>query len=459
MIDFGKISCIYFVGIGGIGMSAMARYFAASGLSIGGYDRTESTLTKILGEEGMKVMYIDDPGNIPSEFLNPDTTVVVYTPAVPSSNKILTFFREKGYELKKRSEMLGIISGNSRTIAIAGTHGKTSVTTITAHLLKQSHIDCLAFLGGISKNYMTNMLAGTGNLIVMEADEYDRSFHKLKPAVALITSLDADHLDVYGSHENMIKAYEEFASKIIEGGTIVLNEKIAGVINIPDGINKYTYGFSDSSDFYAGEKRIEKGAYKFNIYTPDSTICDLSLLVPGRMNIENSVGAVALAHLSGMKETDIRKALEIYKGVERRFDVRLNTERVVYIDDYAHHPAELDYCIGSVRELYPGKSITGVFQPHLYSRTRDHAKAFASSLDKLDRLILLPVYPAREDPVEGVDSGIIFKRMDLDRKELAEKAEVPDLIRHDTNDIILTMGAGDIDRLVKPIEEILNKRI
>lgn len=459
MIDFSKISHIWFVGIGGIGMSALARYFAAGGFNIAGYDRSESSITGTLITEGISVIYRDDPNEIPGEYLKKESTLIVYTPAIAPDNKILAYFRNEGYMIQKRSEILGLISRNSRAIAIAGTHGKTSVTTITAHLLKQSHIDCSAFLGGISINYQTNLLLGESKITVMEADEFDRSFHHLSPEMALITSMDADHLDVYGSYDNMVQAYVEFAKKIRKDGVLILNEKIADRFDKPENIKIYTYGLSPSSDFHSSAVSTNNGVYRFNVHTPWGIIDGLSLLIPGRMNIENSVGAVALAGLAGANERDIRKALIYYKGVIRRFEVRINSDDLIYIDDYAHHPEEINYCIDSVRELFGNRKVTGIFQPHLYTRTRDHADAFAAALDQLDRAILLPVYPAREEPIEGVDSEMIFKKMKLKNKILADKNELPGLLQVEKGDIILTLGAGDIDRLVDPIEQILKERI
>jgi len=459
MIDFGKISNVWFIGIGGIGMSALARYFSEGGFNVGGYDRTESSLTRELISEGIRVVYRDATGEIPDEYLDRAKTLVVYTPAIPPANKMSAWFRAEGYQMHKRSEILGLISKKSRAIAIAGTHGKTSVSTITAHLLKQSEVDCSAFLGGISKNYRTNMLTGKSNFTVMEADEFDRSFHQLSPEMALITSMDADHLDVYGSYENMVKAYGEFTGKIKVGGTLVLNEKIAGRIDLPAGLQTYTYGFSPSADFQvSGISRVME-AYNFSVTTPWGSIDDLSLLIPGKMNVENSLGAIAMAKLAGVKDEDIRKALLYYRGVVRRFDVRISNDKIVYIDDYAHHPCELNYCIESVREFYGNRMITGIFQPHLYTRTRDHADGFAAALDKLDRVILLPVYPAREEAVEGVDSGMIYDRMMLKDKIIAAKDELTEILESLKIDILLTMGAGDIDRLVEPIEDLLRKRL
>ncbi|MDZ7737968.1 MAG: UDP-N-acetylmuramate--L-alanine ligase [Bacteroidales bacterium] len=459
MMDFSKISHIWFIGIGGIGMSALARYFTAGDFTVGGYDRTESPLTKNLASEGMELVFTDDPCMVPLHYLDKEKSLIIYTPAIPDDNSILNYFRSEGYKMHKRSEILGVISRNTRSVAVAGTHGKTSVSTLTAHLLKQSETDCSAFLGGISKNYNTNLLTGTGNITVMEADEFDRSFLQLYPEMALITSLDADHLDVYGDHDSMVRAYQEFTGNVKDGGTIIINEKIAGRLRIPEKLKSYTYGFMDSSDYYPSDITVSEGAYHFHIHGPEGVIRDISLLLPGRMNIENAVGAVALAQLAGASDDDIRKALLYYKGVARRFDLRIDSDSIIYIDDYAHHPEELKYCVESVREFYGDRRITGIFQPHLYTRTRDHASAFAKALDKLDRAVLLPVYPAREEAIEGVDSGIIYERMNLKDKQLAMKEEVPDLLEGMDIEVLITMGAGDIDRLVGPIEALLKRRI
>ncbi len=449
-----KTNTIYMLGIGGIGMSALARYFRRQGKEVSGYDHAETPLTRQLETEGMNIHYRDDPAYIPC-----DAGLVIYTPAVDEQNSELTYFRNHGFRVIKRSTALGELFNAGHGIGVAGTHGKTSLTCMTAHLLKQSSIDCSAFLGGISKNYRTNLLTGTGDIIVMEADEFDRSFHHLNPEMALVTSMDADHLDIYGSYENMVKAYREFTEKIKEGGKLLVNEKIAARLSGPPNVRLYTYGMKPPADFYAGEISLENGVYRFNIHTPMGIIDDLSLLIPGKMNIENSVGAVALAKLAGAKDDEIRKALIYYRGVTRRFDVRISSEELIYIDDYAHHPAEIDYCIESVREFYGKRKISGIFQPHLFTRTRDHADAFAAALDKLDRLILLPVYPAREEEIKGVDSKMIFDRMKLQDKSLAGRDEVLDMLGSGEIEILLTMGAGDIDRLVEPIENLLRKRL
>ncbi len=458
MIDLKNIEGMYFVGIGGIGMSALALYFAKGGFSIAGYDRSESQITKSLIENGCTVSYSDIVETIPSFFRNTsakERVVVVYTPAIPAENNIITFFGSNGFRMYKRSELLGEISLHTDTLAIAGTHGKTTVSTMIAHILKQSHVDCSAFLGGISKNYDTNLLLGEGRYTVMEADEFDRSFHRLNPLMAVVTSVDADHLDIYGDHQAMIKAYNEFCSKVRQGGKLFVNYKIRELIRIPEGVSGYTYGSEEGADYrYSGVKNL-KDYYCFNLQTPAGLINDLHFPFPGIVNIENLTAAIALTMSCGVTEQEIRKAILLFQGVRRRFDIRVNLPGLTYIDDYAHHPEEIKACIKSVREYFSGRKITGIFQPHLYSRTRDHAEGFASILDELDEAILLPIYPAREKPIPGVTSEMIFDRMKSGKKKMMKMEDIPDKLDLEDLDVLVTIGAGDIDRLVVPIEEKL----
>ncbi len=458
MIDFRNIEGIYFIGIGGIGMSALALYFAKGGYTIAGYDRSESRLTGSLIESGCSISYTDIVESIPLFFRSTsekERVIIVYTPAIPSENNIITFFRSNGYRVYKRSELLGEISSHTDTLAIAGTHGKTTVSTMTAHLLKQSHVDCSAFLGGISKNYDTNLLIGEGQYTVMEADEFDRSFHRLSPLMAVITSVDADHLDIYGDHQAMLKAYNEFCSRIRKGGKLFVNYKVKDFIRIPESISGYTYGSENGSDYRYFDIRHCEDYYSFSMQTPDGTIGNLHFPFPGIINIENLTAAIALAINCGVTEQEIRKAILLFQGVRRRFDIRVNLPGLTYIDDYAHHPEEIKACITSVREFFTGRKITGIFQPHLYSRTRDHAAGFASILDELDEAILLPIYPARERPIPGVTSEIIFDRMKSGKKKMLRMGDIPDKLDIKNLDVLVTIGAGDIDRLVVPIEEKL----
>jgi UDP-N-acetylmuramate--alanine ligase len=460
MIDFKDIEGLYFVGIGGIGMSALALYFAKGGYTVSGYDRSESMITKSLNDNGCSTTFVDQSDTVPELFTDlslKEKVLVVYTPAIPAENKILSFFRTNNYTIYKRSEILGEISLNTDTLAVAGTHGKTTVSTMIAHLLKQSVIDCSAFLGGISKNYDSNLLLGESRFTVMEADEFDRSFHRLSPLMAVITSLDADHLDIYGDRATMVNAYNEFCTKIRKGGKLVVNGKIQSEIKVPEGISCYTYGSDDHSDYRSTNIKHEKDYYSFDIITPSITIKDLHFAFPGLINIENFTAAIAIALMCGVTETEIRKAVLLFQGVRRRFDIRIDIPGLAFVDDYAHHPDEIRACIKSMKEYFRGRKITGIFQPHLFSRTLDHYEGFANILDELDEVILLPIYPAREKPIDGVTSGLIFDKMKSVRKRLLKKEDIPDKLDVADIDVLLTIGAGDIDSLVLPIEQKLKR--
>jgi UDP-N-acetylmuramate--alanine ligase len=458
MIDFRNIEGIYFVGIGGIGMSALALYFAREGYSIAGYDRTESRIINKLNEAGCEITFKDNIDELPSlfrDYVNQYKVLIIYTPAISDDNRILAYFRDKGYKIFKRAEVLGEISTKTDTIAIAGTHGKTTVSTMTAHLLKQSHVDCSAFLGGISKNYDSNLLTGNGVFTIIEADEYDRSFHKLSPLIALITAVDPDHLEIYGDHKTMIASYNEFCKKIRPGGTLFINKSISKDIICPEGISCFTYSADPDADNSFSDIRHEGDSYIFNLTSPHGIYNDLHFPFPGIINIENLTAAIAIAMKCGVTENEIRKAITFFQGVKRRFDIRINKPGLAYIDDYAHHPEEIKACIMSLREFFGGRKITGIFQPHLFTRTRDHADGFAEILDKLDEVILLPVYPAREKPVPGVSSEMIYKKMKLADKRLLQMDDIPGKLDVSKLDVLVTIGAGDIDTLVEPIEKKL----
>jgi UDP-N-acetylmuramate--alanine ligase len=460
MIDFKNIEGIYFVGIGGIGMSALARYFALGGYAVAGYDRTETRITRSLADAGCTVIYEDEASLLPQLFGDPKDkhrVLAVFTPAIPADSSILSFFRKNGYTIYKRSEILGEISKHTDTLAISGTHGKTTVSTMTAHLLKQSHVDCSAFLGGISKNYESNLLTGESRYTVMEADEFDRSFHRLEPLMAAVTALDADHLEIYGDRENMIAAYNEFCAKTRKGGKLVVNKRIRERIIVPEGVDCFTYAMDTESDFTAYDISRVNDYYIFSIKTPFTEIRDLHFPFPGKINIENFTAAIAIALFCGVTEEEIRKAVMLFRGVRRRFDIRLDQPGLTYIDDYAHHPEEIRAFIKSVKEYFSGRKLTGIFQPHLFTRTRDHAEGFAEILDELDEPILLPIYPAREKPIEGVTSAMILERMKSPRKRLLRKEDIPGSLDIKNIDVLLTIGAGDIDTLVFPIEEKLKK--
>lgn len=458
MIDFSKTDGVFFVGIGGIGMSALALYFRKGGFAVAGYDRSAGAITDSLAAEGCDIIFADSISALPGMFSDTslaDRIVVVYTPAIPAASPLLSFFRSNGYRLYKRSEILGAISENTDTLAIAGTHGKTTVSTMTAHLLKQSSIDCSAFLGGISKNYESNLILGSGPYTVMEADEFDRSFHRLSPLMAVITALDADHLDIYGTRENMVVAYNEFCAKIRAGGSLVVNSRILDEIIVPEGVKCYTYGLDEGCDFRAFNIEHTGDHYRFDMMTPSETIEGLLFSFPGLINIENFTAAIAIATLCGVTHDEIRKAVLLFRGVRRRFDIRVNIPGLVYVDDYAHHPDEIKACINSLREFFAGRRITGIFQPHLFSRTADHAAGFAEILDKLDDVIILPIYPARELPMEGVTSALIYDKMKSPRKRLLEKSDIPGALDIKNLDVLVTIGAGDIDTLASPIEKRL----
>ena len=459
MKDYKDISGLFFIGIGGIGMSAIARYFRFAGKKVAGYDRSESNITNALEEEGCIITFEDKIESVPEIFRNSsekNNVLIVYTPAIPAENNIITWFRNNNYRLFKRSEILGEISLDTETLAVSGTHGKTTVSTMLAHILKQSGQGCSAFLGGISKNYDTNFLAGKSRFTVMEADEFDRSFHRLSPVMAIVTSMDADHLDIYGTHQSMIDAYNEFFARIRKGGKLVMNEKLTAMVKIPTAIQGYTYGFNESSDFRAFNIVQEGDSFRFDLKAEGSVIKDIVFPFPGKVNVENAVAASSVALMCGVTSSELKTGLLTFCGVQRRFDIRISRPGLVYIDDYAHHPEEIRACITSVKEYWGGRKITGIFQPHLFSRTRDHAEGFARILDTLDEVILLPVYPAREKPVAGVSSSLILEKMRNSNKRLLNKEDIPSKLDIQNIDVLLTIGAGDIDRLVKPIEEALN---
>ncbi|MFY9154315.1 MAG: UDP-N-acetylmuramate--L-alanine ligase [Prolixibacteraceae bacterium] len=458
MLKFSDIKQVYFLGIGGIGMSALARYFASQGIAVSGYDRTSTALTQALESEGIAVHYSDDPALLPAG-LDVSNSLIVYTPAVPATHGELNALIDRGFGIHKRAAVLGIICNNHRTIAIAGTHGKTSVSTITAHILKSSSKGCSAFLGGISKNYQSNLLLDSGGSewVVAEADEFDRSFLHLKPELAVITSMDADHLDIYGSHEKVIESFGLFASQIKAGGSLVIKKGLKTGASA-EKYHGYTYSITESADFCVENVELKDGFYRFDLITPETRIEKLILNYPGLVNVENSVAAAAMALLSGVTPEEIRDALATYAGVKRRFDIHLKDENYVLIDDYAHHPEELKATIQSVRDLYKGRTLTGVFQPHLYSRTKDFAEGFAASLDLLDEIVLLDIYPARELPMEGVSSEIIFNKIKNNNKILCPKQDLTRLAQTFKPGIVIMMGAGDIDTLVEPVKEQLLKR-
>ncbi len=455
MPNISTIKTVYFLGIGGIGMSALARYFKAQGKNVHGYDRTPTSLTTLLQEEGMEIHFNENVDLIPK-----DTGLVVYTPAVPTNHPEYRYFLENNIPVVKRAEMLGLISSQYKTIAIAGTHGKTTTTTLCAHLLKQSHLGCQAFLGGISKNYETNLiLSDISPILVAEADEFDRSFLQLHPEIAIITSIDADHLDIYGDHEGMLRTFSDFTANIHSGGTLILKDGLTLPLKLQKNCLLYKYSTTGSGNFSASSIQLQNGLYHFDFNHPSGVMKDMVLGLPGLYNVENAVAALAAAFLCGATEIELRLGLASFRGVCRRFDIRIERKNLVYIDDYAHHPAELKASITAARKLFSGRKLTGIFQPHLYSRTRDFADEFAKSLDLLDEVILLPIYPARELPIHGITSEMLLSKIRIAEKKLVQKEDIPACLNTSEIEVLLTLGAGDIDTLVTPIETYLTKKV
>lgn len=453
--DLEKYKSYYFIGIGGIGMSALARLFAHDGKKVAGYDRVASPLTKELEAQGIDVHYLDDISLIEESFKDKDSTMVVYTPAVPAAHKELNYFIDNGFMVVKRSKMLGVVSHGKYLMAVAGTHGKTSTSTMLAHLnyLASTDGSGSAVLGGISRNYGSNLILGSGNRLTVEADEFDRSFLQLYPNVALITSTDSDHLDIYGTHEEFAKGFGQFASQVKD--TLIYRSGID--LELPP-IKCFSYGMDNGSDFYAENLHLETtGCYTFDIVMPDRIVKDIHLGIPGRINVENCVGAMAMMWVAGFDEVKAREALSSFTGVKRRFEIYINKPNRLYIDDYAHHPTELRATIESVRAMYPGRHLTIAFQPHLYSRTRDFAEGFAQSLSLADRTILIPIYPAREEPIEGVSSDMLLDMMTIEDKRIVSKESLVDVIAGLDCDIFISFGAGDIGLLSEEFAKKLSK--
>ncbi len=459
MIDFNNISNIYFLGIGGIGMSALARFANNAGKIVAGYDLTETDLTRQLSIEGITIHYKEDLNQLPVTFLKTNT-LVVRTPAVPESHIELQYLKENNYQIVKRSELLGFLTSERKCIAVSGTHGKTSVSTMVTLLLKESGIDVGAFLGGISRNFDSNLLLpqSATSLVVTEADEYDRSFLQLHPSLAVITAIDADHLDIYGTYEAIVEAFGQFVVNVVEGGIVLYKQGINIQPVISEGKRFLSYSVDHEADFMAKRLTIVDGAYQFDIVAPNMVIKDVRLEYPGKVNVENILAAASVALLSGADPLMVKQAIAKYKGVQRRFDIRYKDEHVIYIDDYAHHPEEIRATISSVKELYAGKRVLGIFQPHLFSRTQDFAGGFAQSLDLLDEAIILDIYPAREKPIPGVTSDIIFNKMKIQSKSIMSKNDIVEVLKTKEFDVLITMGAGNIDQLIEPICEMLNQK-
>lgn len=457
--DLQHIINVYFPGIGGIGMSALARYFNHLGKNVAGYDLTRTKLTDDLISEGIPVHFDDNISLIPSEFKK-SNTLVVFTPAVPSDLKELNWLKSEGYPIYKRAQVLGMLCNLGNSIAVSGTHGKTTISTMTSVILKESSLGCGAFLGGISKNYNTNLiLPETGtDWLVTEADEYDRSFLNLFPTIALVSAVDPDHLDIYGTLAEIKIAFSQFISQIKPGGKLVIKNGIDLSTSDLKGIKVFSYSLNEPADYFAENISIKGDGHVFDLVTPGRILKNMELNYPGLLNVENAVGAATLALEAGVSENEVRYGLSIYQGVRRRFDIRYRDENLLFIDDYAHHPKELEATITSVRKLYPGKKITGIFQPHLFSRTKDLADGFAQSLDLLDTAFILPIYPAREQPMEGVTSELIIRKMKSSDAFCLDKTEVINRIKEIKFGILITMGAGDIDKVADEIAEVLERR-
>ncbi|RYF26260.1 MAG: UDP-N-acetylmuramate--L-alanine ligase [Flavobacteriales bacterium] len=449
-MELGKINRVFFVGIGGIGMSALARYFTKRGQVVCGYDKTRTKLTEALEQEGILITYLDESSALPCAFLDHhEDTLIVYTPAIPKDSKILNHFRDKGFSLKKRSEVLGIISKGMFCIGIAGTHGKTTTSSIVAHILKDTGYDCTAFLGGITSNYNSNVLFGKNNVVVVEADEYDRSFLTLHPDIAVVTSMDADHLDIYGDKSHLEESFLLYAGQLKENGTLYAHE------GLPLD-NSISYAASSTANARAENIRVEGAKFVFDYKDQNASIHDISLMLPGKHNVENTTVAIAIALKLGIAAEKVKQAVANFKGVKRRFEYIVNNGSQIYIDDYAHHPEELSACFHAVRQLYPDKKLTVIFQPHLFTRTRDFADEFAKVLSTADELLLLEIYPARELPLQGINSTFLLDKITLKNKKVCGKDFVVQYVKDAKPELILTVGAGDIDTIIDPLKNILN---
>ncbi len=445
-MELNNIKQVYLIGIGGIGMSGLARYFNHLGCTVFGYDKTSTPLTDELQQEGISIIFEDDAAHIPALFAEPNAaTLIIYTPAVPKDSMILTAFNDKGFDIYKRSQVLGIISKGSYTLAVAGTHGKTTTSSMIAHLLKSAGIDGSAFLGGIATNYNSNVLYGSSNIMVVEADEYDRSFLTLHPDIAVVTSMDADHLDIYGDHSHLQESFRLFASQLKPGGRLIVKQGLP----ISGGIS---YAINQDAEVVGTNIRIENGDFYFDFINASLSIENIKLGIPGMHNVENAVAAIQAALYAGVKPEAVKTALASFAGVKRRFEYIVKTPEHIYIDDYAHHPAELQACIGSVKKLYPERKLTAIFQPHLFTRTRDFAPEFAAALDMADELLLMDIYPARELPIEGITADTILKQMRLKNKQILGRQQIIDFVKQGQPELLLTVGAGDIDQLVEPLK-------
>lgn len=458
-MNLNDIKSVYFVGAGGIGMSAIARYFLSKGIVVGGYDKTPSDLTERLKEEGADIHYEENVDLIPAACKNKDNTLVIYTPAIPSTHKELVYFQNNGFEIQKRAQVLGTITRTLKGLCVAGTHGKTTTSTMAAHLLHQSHVDCNAFLGGISKNYGTNyILSEKSEYVVIEADEFDRSFHWLTPYISVITATDPDHLDIYGTKEAYLESFRKYTTLIQPGGALIIHKGLEMKADVQDGVKVYEYSRNEG-DFHAENIRIGGGEIFFDFVSPIENIKDIQLGVPVSINIDNGIAAMAIAQLSGATSEEIKTGMASFGGVDRRFDFKIKNDRIVFLSDYAHHPSEIEQSVKSIKALYADKKVAAIFQPHLYTRTRDFYMDFANSLSLLDEVILTDIYPAREAPIPGVTSELIYNNLRPGiKKTLCHKEEILDIVKNGDFDVLISLGAGDIENYGPQIVEILSKR-
>ena len=458
-MELKDIKSVYFVGAGGIGMSAIARYFLHIGVIVAGYDKTPSALTKELEKEGMDIHYEENVALIPAACKDASSTLVIYTPAIPQEHQELVYFHENGFTIEKRAQVLGTLTRSHKGLCVAGTHGKTTTSTMCAHIMHQSHVDCNAFLGGISKNYGTNyILSDKSDYVVIEADEFDRSFHWLRPWMSVITATDPDHLDIYGTKEAYLESFRHYTELIQPGGALIIHKNLEMKQHVQDGVKIYEYSLNEG-DFHAENIKIDNGEITFDFISPVESISNVELGQPVPINIENAVAALAMAQLNGCTAEEIKEGIKTYEGVERRFDFKIKDDKHVFLSDYAHHPKEIYQSAKSIRELYKNRKITAIFQPHLYTRTRDFYKDFADSLSILDEVILCDIYPAREAPIPGVTSELIYKNLKPGvEKSMIHKEDVLDLVKKRDFDVLIVLGAGDLDNLVPQMAEILKQK-
>ena len=453
-----EIKAVYFVGAGGIGMSAIVRYYLNRGVVVAGYDKTPSDLTRELEKEGMLIHYDENVDEIPQACRQPQSCLVIYTPAIPADHKELVYFRENGFEMQKRAQVLGTVTSQLKGLCVAGTHGKTTTSTMCAHIMHQSSMDCNAFLGGISKNYGTNYILSASEYVVIEADEFDRSFHWLHPFMSVITSTDPDHLDIYGTKEAYLESFRHYTTLIQPGGALIIHRGLEMQESLQEGVRRYDYSL-DEGDFHAENIRIENGGITFDFVSPIETVRDVELGQPIPINIENGIAAMAMAQLNGCTAEELRYGMKTYGGVDRRFDFKIKTDRLVFLSDYAHHPKEIYQSARSIRELYKDRRITAIFQPHLYTRTRDFYRDFADALSQLDEVVLTEIYPAREQPIAGVTSQLIYDNLKPGvEKHLIQKADVLDYVERHDFDVLIVLGAGDLDNMVPQITKILKEK-